>query len=62
MATGIEILLKQEKMQPEDIEEILLAGVFGNYLNTVSVQRIGIIPHIPLDRIRSIGNAAGQGA
>ena len=59
---GIKILLKEVGIYPEDIQEILLAGAFGNFINKESARRIGLIPHLPLRRIRFIGNAAGKGA
>lgn len=59
---GIRILLKKAKILLGDIDEILLAGAFGNVLNITTALEIGIIPTIPLDRIHSIGNAAGRGA
>ena len=45
-----------------DIRKVYLAGAFGNYMNPVSVCRIGMIPPVLLDRIETIGNAAGEGA
>ncbi len=62
VAAGIRILLEKAEVEIEKIDEILLAGAFGNVLDTRSALDIGIIPHISLDKIRSIGNAAGQGA
>ncbi len=62
VAAGIRILLKKAEIEIGNIEEILLAGAFGNVLNTTSALEIGLIPDIFPDRIRSIGNAAGQGA
>ncbi len=62
VAAGIRILLEKAEIAPEDIEEIMLAGAFGNVLNTDSALKIGIIPHTSNGRVRSIGNAAGQGA
>lgn len=59
---GIKILLKEVGISPEDIQEILLAGAFGNFINKESARRIGLIPHLPLRRIKFIGNAAGTGA
>jgi len=62
VAAGIRILLENAEIEIENIEEILLAGAFGNVLDTASVLTIGIIPYTSPERIRSIGNAAGQGA
>ncbi|MFX1391514.1 MAG: ASKHA domain-containing protein [Promethearchaeota archaeon] len=45
-----------------NIEQILLAGAFGNYINAHNAKFIGMIPDIPDSRIFQIGNAAGIGA
>jgi len=62
VAAGIRILLENAEIEIENIEEILLAGAFGNVLDIANVLTIGIIPYTSPERIRSIGNAAGQGA
>ena len=59
---GIKILLKEADIFLEDIDEILLAGAFGNFINKESARRLGLIPHISLNKIESVGNAAGRGA
>lgn len=62
IAAGIEILLKTYGAKVEDIDEVLLAGAFGNYLNPKSACKVGLIPPELVDRIKGIGNAAGAGA
>jgi uncharacterized 2Fe-2S/4Fe-4S cluster protein (DUF4445 family) len=48
---------------PERVEELMLAGGFGNYLSVRSALRIGLIPpDLPEERIRYVGNAAALGA
>ena len=59
---GIELLAEQLGIQVEDIQTVYLAGAFGNYLNPGSACRIGMIPPVLRDRIRPIGNAAGEGS
>ena len=59
---GINILMHTLAIQKEDIVEILLAGAFGNYLDKESAVRIGLLPDFPLEKIRSVGNAAGLGS
>ena len=59
---GIELMCKHLDVQPEDIVSVLLAGAFGNYMDPRSACRIGMIPPALLDRIKPIGNAAGEGA
>jgi len=59
---GIKILLKEVNIPQEDIQKILLAGAFGNFIDKENAIRIGLIPNLPLKRIKFIGNAAGRGA
>ena len=59
---GIKILLKEVNILPENIQKILLAGAFGNFIDKKSAIRIGLIPYLPLEKIESVGNAAGRGA
>ena len=59
---GIELLCEHLGEKTQDIQQVLLAGAFGNYLDPASACRIGMIPEKLLDRIRGIGNAAGDGA
>jgi len=59
---GIKILLKEVNIPQEDIQKILLAGAFGNFIDKKSATRIGLIPYLPLEKIESVGNAAGRGA
>jgi uncharacterized 2Fe-2S/4Fe-4S cluster protein (DUF4445 family) len=59
---GIEILLKRADMDAEDIERVLLAGGFGNFIRRRSALRIGLLPPIEHERIRFVGNAAIVGA
>ena len=58
------ILMLQEVMQipDDDIEEVLLCGGFGNYINIESAIGIRLLPPLPLDKITYMGNAAHLGA
>jgi len=38
------------------------AGAFGSYIDIGSAVTIGMLPQLPLDRFRQVGNAAGMGA
>jgi uncharacterized 2Fe-2S/4Fe-4S cluster protein (DUF4445 family) len=44
------------------IEQVFLAGAFGNYIDKENARFIGMIPDLPNDKIFQIGNAAGVGA
>ncbi|MFO7796101.1 MAG: ASKHA domain-containing protein [Promethearchaeati archaeon] len=45
-----------------EIEQIFLAGAFGNYIDKENARFIGMIPDIESENIFQIGNAAGLGA
>ncbi|MCL6478398.1 MAG: ASKHA domain-containing protein [Peptococcaceae bacterium] len=59
---GIQLLLAELGIVPADIDRVLLAGAFGNYIKKESALAIGLLPPVPPERIRSVGNAAGAGA
>jgi uncharacterized 2Fe-2S/4Fe-4S cluster protein (DUF4445 family) len=60
--TGVEMLLRKTGLKANDIQRVLLAGAFGNYIRPESAVRIGLLPNVPLDRIHFVGNAASSGA
>ena len=62
LRAGIEILLAEAGVSAEDISQFLLAGAFGSYIRPESALRIGLLPAVPADRVRAVGNAAGMGA
>jgi uncharacterized 2Fe-2S/4Fe-4S cluster protein (DUF4445 family) len=62
IATGWSILMTELGIGPEDVSQVLLAGSFGSYLSPASAVRIGLVPRLPLPRIVSAGNVAGEGA
>jgi uncharacterized 2Fe-2S/4Fe-4S cluster protein (DUF4445 family) len=59
---GIEILLQEARIPAEAIEEFIIAGAFGTYLDLGSALRVGMFPVIPRERYHQVGNAAGVGA
>ena len=59
---GVEVLLKDAGKTAADIQEFIVAGAFGTYLDLGSAVRIGMFPDLPIDRFRQVGNAAGTGA
>jgi len=62
VSAGIQVLKKELGIEDEEIDQVILAGAFGTFVSAESARRIGLIPPLPLDRIRAIGNAAGFGA
>lgn len=59
---GINILLKMAGLESSDLGCILLAGAFGNFIRRKNAKRIGMLPDIPTERIRFVGNTASFGA
>src|SRR5208283_4112243 len=59
---GIDTLLADRGLAADRIDEVLVAGAFGSHLSVESMLAIGLLPPVPADRVRRIGNAAGTGA
>ena len=59
---GIDVLMDYLKVQPEEIEEIMIAGAFGSYMLPEHAMRIGMLPEVSLSHVHALGNAAGTGA
>jgi uncharacterized 2Fe-2S/4Fe-4S cluster protein (DUF4445 family) len=59
---GIEVLKKELGVDDSDIDAILLAGGFGNFIRRRNALRIGLLPPVEHERIHFIGNAALVGA
>jgi len=62
IATGWSLLLEEFGVDQGDVQQVLLAGSFGSYLSPASAIRIGLVPKLPVLRIVSAGNVAGEGA
>lgn len=62
IATGWKLLVEEIGADVSDIAQVLLAGSFGSYLSPASAVRIGLVPKVPVLRIVSAGNVAGEGA
>lgn len=60
--TGIQVLLEAEGRSEKEIKQVIIAGAFGTYIDVSSAVVIGMLPSLPLDRFRQVGNAAGAGA
>ena len=62
ISTGWSLLLQELGLEPRDVQQVLMAGSFGSYLSPASAVRIGLVPRLPVLRIVSAGNVAGEGA
>ena len=62
IAAGVQLLCRKRGCRIEDIQTLLLAGAFGNYLDPESACGIGLLPEALREKIIPVGNAAGAGA
>jgi uncharacterized 2Fe-2S/4Fe-4S cluster protein (DUF4445 family) len=62
ISTGWSLLLEDAGIAPGDVQQVLLAGSFGAYLSPSSAVRLGLVPKLPVMRVVSAGNVAGEGA
>jgi len=46
----------------DKVDRVVLAGAFGAHISPLHAMVLGMIPDVPLDKVRSAGNAAGTGA
>lgn len=62
VCAGVLTVLEYLGIGVGEVEELLLAGAFGHCVSRESAVAIGLVPGVPVDRIRGVGNAAGAGA
>jgi uncharacterized 2Fe-2S/4Fe-4S cluster protein (DUF4445 family) len=62
ISTGIDVVMADLGLVPDDLDEVLLAGSFGTYINPLSARVIGLVPPVPVERIKAVGNTASEGA
>ena len=59
---GFRLLLDTIGKDASEINKVLLAGAFGNYIRPESALAIGLLPKVELSQVIPVGNAAGEGA
>ncbi len=59
---GIQALVAAEGLAESEIEQVIVAGAFGTFIDIRSAITIGMLPDLPLERFSQVGNAAGTGA
>jgi len=60
--TGIQVLLATNGRKEQELDQVIIAGAFGSYIDVASAVAVGMMPGLPLERFRQVGNAAGMGA
>ena len=62
MFAGYVTLLESVGLKLQDLEQVILAGAFGSFINIENAIAIGLLPDLPRDRFQFVGNASLQGA
>ena len=57
---GAKLLMNELKV--DTLDRVVLAGAFGSYIDKAASMLIGMFPSCSLDKVVSVGNAAGDGA
>ncbi len=59
---GLNVLLEATGTPPEAVQEVVVAGAFGSFINIPNAIAMGLFPHLPNAQYRQVGNAAALGA
>ncbi len=59
---GFSVLVQSVGLQLADVEQVLIAGAFGQYINVEKAIQIGLLPDMPWDRFQYLGNTSVLGA
>jgi len=59
---GIKSLTALEGCKVEDFDKVYLAGGFAGFINVENAIKIGMLPDIPVDKYKKIGNSSLAGA
>ena len=59
---GIKTLVEEVGLQITDLEQIILAGAFGSFIDLDSAMTVGLLPEIDPEKIMYVGNGSLMGA
>jgi len=62
MYAGFSVLCRSVGVALADVEQILIGGAFGQYLDVEKAIRIGLLPDLPVERFHFLGNTSVLGA
>ena len=57
---GTKLMMK--KLGIEKLDQVILAGAFGTFINAEAAMILGMFPDCDLRNVHAVGNAAGDGA
>ena len=59
---GFSVLVQSVGLELADVEQVFIAGAFGQYINVEKAIQIGLLPDMPWDRFNYLGNTSVLGA
>ncbi len=59
---AIRVLMESTQTKLDDLDAVYLAGGFGNFLDVRQAVTIGMLPDVPRERIKFVGNTSIAGA
>jgi uncharacterized 2Fe-2S/4Fe-4S cluster protein (DUF4445 family) len=59
---GFSVLAASVGVDLADVKQVLIGGAFGKYINVEKAIQIGLLPDLPWERFRFLGNTAIRGA
>lgn len=62
VCAGIKTLAEMSGISVAELDSVILSGTFATYLKAENILNIGLVPDIPPEKIKMVGNAAHVGA
>ncbi len=59
---GFSVLTEKVGFSIQDVDQVLIGGSFGKYINIEKAIQIGLLPDLPLNKFHYLGNTAVMGA
>ncbi len=59
---AIMVMVRSIGIALSDMEEVLIGGAFGQHINVEAAIQIGLLPDLPWDRFKFLGNTSAWGA
>ena len=59
---GIAVMARGVGVELDQVEEVLIGGAFGQHINLEAAIQIGLLPDLPWDRFKYLGNTSAWGA
>ncbi len=59
---GFSVLVRSVGLELAEVEQVFIGGAFGQYINIEKAIQIGLLPDMPWDRFKYLGNTSVRGA